>query len=219
MIGDAISILPEYIATYQPIAEQILDKCSKYPKIVVLIGGESGSGKSVLATCLSEIFRHQHISNVLIQLDDYFKLPPATNQMNREKSLSNVGMHEVNMDVLQQHLDTFKEGESSIQKPLSSHETNTLDQETLQLKNVRILLIEGTYSLFLNGGHYRIFIDRNFKLTKSNRIARSRDIINDFSEKVLAIEHDLVQKSNSNIDCQVRSDYTLAFSKDSSNPQ
>ena len=56
MIGDVITIRPEYYATAREIllcieAQTPLHSFQKY---VILIAGESGSGKSVTAVCLAE---------------------------------------------------------------------------------------------------------------------------------------------------------------------
>ena len=58
--------------------EDILDK-----KIAIGIGGESGSGKSVTAYALQRILADHNIQSVVIQMDDYFILPPKLNHENR----------------------------------------------------------------------------------------------------------------------------------------
>ncbi|MBP7821361.1 MAG: zeta toxin family protein [Saprospiraceae bacterium] len=212
MIGDKLNILPEYFQLYTPIADDVLKSHANSERFVILIGGESGSGKSVLSTCIAQLLEEQNINCSLIQLDDYFKLPPTTNHKQREQNLSNVGVHEVNMELLQQHIDIFLENKTSyITKPLSSHETNTISAEHFNLEGVKALIIEGTYALYLQHAAYRIYINRDYISTKANRIARSRDIIDEFSEKVLAIEHRLVTKSATDIDCTIQNDYTLTF--------
>ncbi len=49
-------------------------------------------------------------------MDDYFKLPPRSNHENRLKSLDNVGLQEVNLNLIQENIKDFKKGKITIEK-------------------------------------------------------------------------------------------------------
>ena len=55
------------------------------------------------------------IDVILLQLDDYFYLPPADNHAARLANLAHVGVREVNMPLLQQHLNAFTDKISEIE--------------------------------------------------------------------------------------------------------
>lgn len=212
MIGDKIHILPTYIEQYNTIYKNIVQKIKTFEqRQVIIVGGESGSGKSVLAVCLATILANQGLPTYVIQLDDYFNLPPMTNHLTRVADINKVGIEEVNLKLLQQHLNDFLDNKATIIKPYSNYDTNSITYEDTPFGNSKILIIEGTYALYLKNAAYRIFINRNFEDTRSNRIARQRDVINDFSERVLAIEHQLVADSAKDLDCIVSKDYSLVF--------
>lgn len=51
-------------------------------------------------------------------MDDYFKLPPKSNHENRQKSLKNVGVHEVYLDKIQETVKSLKKENLSSRNPL-----------------------------------------------------------------------------------------------------
>ena len=106
MVGDVIELKEKHLAT----AKEIITLLKKsFPldgkqKIAIGIAGESGSGKSVTAFALQKILEQQNVKSLVLQMDDYFKLPPKTNHENRLKSLDNVGIQEVDLEKLAQNI-------------------------------------------------------------------------------------------------------------------
>jgi uridine kinase len=210
MLGDKIHILPEYYAPAEEILKTLLPQLQgDGARHVIVIGGESGSGKSVLSSCLAEGLRQKGLAVALFQLDDYFHLPPADNHAARLADRSKVGLQEVNMLLLQDHLDAFKHHKNRISKPVSSHFHNTIAQEIYDFEEVEILILEGTYALYLQNADTKIFIARTYLDTLTQRIARGRDVIDDFTNKILEIEHKIVLKSSENADFVVNKDYSV----------
>jgi uridine kinase len=209
MLGDKIHIRPEYYRTANELMAHFLPTLAANRRHVIAIGGESGSGKSVLAHCLSDRLQANGIGVVLWQLDDYFRLPPADNHAARVESLANVGLQEVDMVLLQQHLDAFKNGATQVLKPISSYIHNRIAQEISLIDDAQILIVEGTYALCLDGIDTSVFINRCYKDTIAQRQARGRDEIDAFSEEILQIEHEIVKKSGLNADFIVEKDYSL----------
>lgn len=194
MIGDVINLEQKHLDTAENIYKILKQNENHTDKWAVGICGESGSGKSLTAFALKKILEENGIQSVVIQMDDYFKLPPKTNHENRQKSWDNVGMHEVHLDAMQENIKDFKKGTSSIEKPLVDYKNNSISKEILNLDNVQILIIEGTYILSIDAFNFSIFIDRNYKDTYKNRIERNRDVQSDFVEKILDIEHNLIRQ-------------------------
>lgn len=195
MIGDIIKIKPEYKVLSESIYNDLREKkLLEKDKKVIAVGGESGSGKSVTAIGLSQLLTEKGITNQIIHQDDYFILPPKSNHNNRLKSLDNVGVHEVKMDLLTQHITDFKNGKTQIEKPLVKYQENMITTETLSLKDTQVLILEGTYVLNLKNTDFNIFIDRNYKDTLQQRLERNRDIIDDFANHVLEIEHQIIKQ-------------------------
>lgn len=193
MIGDVIILKKEYLTQAKSIYNSIKSKLTQ-DKFVIAIGGESGSGKSVSAKALSLILSENNITNHIIHQDDYFFLPPKTNDLRRRENLANVGIHEVNLEKLSENIHQFKQNQKSIIKPIVNYNENTIAEEKVNLEHIQVLLIEGTYVLSLQELEYKIFIERTYKDTLQQRKNRNRDIIDDFGERVLEIEHHIIKK-------------------------
>ncbi|MDQ1161789.1 uridine kinase [Chryseobacterium sp. SORGH_AS 447] len=211
MIGDIIELEERHLAPAREIIAKLKESFSfgSKPKIAIGIAGESGSGKSVTAFALQKVLEEEQVKSVIIQMDDYFKLPPRTNHENRLKSLENVGIHEVDLEKLAQNMSAFKNEAAEIEKPLVSYNENTIGTEKFDASEYDVVIVEGTYILELNGFDFKIFIDRNYKDTYENRMKRNRDEQSDFVEKVLEIEHQIIRNFKNNADLILGKNYEL----------
>ncbi|ASW73068.1 hypothetical protein IQ37_14630 [Chryseobacterium piperi] len=195
MIGDVIELQEKHLLTAESmyhIIEQKLPFASNN-KLTIGICGESGSGKSITAFALQKVMEQNGVTAMVLQMDDYFKLPPKDNHENRKKSLDNVGTHEVQLNSILDNLKEFKAGKAFIEKPLINYQANSVSKETVKTEDIQVLIIEGTYILDIEGFDFSIFIDRNYKDTYENRMKRNRDEQSDFIEKVLSIEHQIIR--------------------------
>jgi len=209
MIGDVIHLEDRHLETAEKIYKMMDQNSSLPEKRTVGICGESGSGKSVTAFALKKILEDKGIKSLVIQMDDYFKLPPKTNHENRQKSLENVGIHEVHLNILQKNMKAFKEGTSNFEKPLVHYQNNSIVTEIVETENTEVLIIEGTYILSIDEFDFSIFIDRNYKDTYKNRMERNRDEQSDFVEKVLDIEHRIISKFKEKADIVLGKNYQI----------
>lgn len=213
MIGDAIHIKEAYFITANSIFGLLQESISRSNKFVIGIGGESGSGKSVTATCLQKVLEENGIKTHIIHQDDYFFYPPKTNHEMRVVNFDHIGYQEVNINLIEQHIEAFKRDETKINKPLVNYHENTIISETVDFHNVKVLLIEGTYILKLPNLDFRIFIDRNYQDTLPQRKARGREAITPFVEKVLEKEHQLILPLKQNADLIISKDYSVITNK------
>lgn len=212
MIGDKLVIKPYHL----PPAREIIKVLQpKFParKVSIAIGGESGSGKSTLASALKEVFSEENIKAFIFHMDDYFHLPPTSNHNQRVEDINFVGPQEVNLELLQKHIDTIISNiDSIIEKPLVHYKENEIRTESIDFSEVDILIIEGTYTLLLNTD-FRIFIDRDFRDTYNDRIERARDEMTPFVENVLEIEHTILQQSKDAADLFIDKEYNVSVNK------
>jgi Mrp family chromosome partitioning ATPase len=73
-------------------------------KFVITVAGESGAGKSELASEIARLFTEEGFNTGVLQLDDYFVFPPKTNHEMRRRNLEQVGPYEVKLDFLNSNL-------------------------------------------------------------------------------------------------------------------
>lgn len=162
--------------------------------VAVTVAGESGSGKSEIAQCLTELLTTEgHASFVLAQ-DDYFRFPPRSNHERRKQGLDWVGTGEVQLDLLDRHVAFLKQSPGEpFEKPLVNFDENRIGVETAQPPApLAVVIAEGTYTTLLEHADVRVFIDRTFRQNRANREKRARDPDPEFLESVLAIEHEII---------------------------
>jgi uridine kinase len=208
MIGDVIQLKPHHYEPAHKIVESIMSKLSS--RHTIAIAGESGCGKSTLSIALKDTIDKRGLKAFILHMDDYFILPPATNHNNRLASLSNVGPHEVKLDLLQSHLNAFKNGEKTLTKPLVHYKENEIRSEQIDFTDIDILIIEGTYTLGIQVDS-KIFMTRNYKDTLQARMERARDPLTPFVEQVLEIEHNIIKKFEAVADVIVDKEYDITF--------
>ncbi|MBD3379779.1 MAG: hypothetical protein GF408_04885 [Candidatus Omnitrophica bacterium] len=184
------------------------DRCS------ACIFGESGAGKSVIASELQKFLEGSGFRTFLLQQDDYFKHPPLTNYRLRREDLSRVGTSEVDLELLQSHLDKFLSGsQETIAKPLVDFQENRIEKEDLDLSAWDVFLFEGTYVALLNGLDLRICIERTYRETLQSRLLRGRDSIDRFDERILEVEHGIISSHREMADVMIDRDYSVKIVK------
>ncbi|MCF8267063.1 MAG: hypothetical protein K9I69_03185 [Ignavibacteriales bacterium] len=212
MDGDKINLNEEYLGTARAIIKFILeDVLASEKKMVIAVAGESGSGKTITANALSMLFENMGQKSIVFSQDDYFILPPYSNDIKRREDCSWVGPGEVRLDLLDSHIGSFLQGENNITKPLINYHENQIYNIATDLKGFEILIVEGTYVSLLKKPSLRIFIDRNYHDTYENRLKRARAIheLDPFIDSVLELEHQIINSHRMLADILIDRDYTV----------
>ncbi len=203
-MADNPELNPQALEQAAVIYKHLADKLTN--KFVIAVSGETGSGKTTLAKALSRQFENAGIKTVILNFDDYFHYPPKTNEQKRRQDISWVGPQEVNRDLLQLHLLAFKNNIPSIIKPVVDYENNRFYEQSLIFRDKQVLLLEGTYIFDLKGIDYRIFLDLDYHETLERRKKRAREQLDEFLNRVLEIEHNIISKYKSQADLIIRYD-------------
>lgn len=207
MLGDELVIEQHHTERAEEIVRILEEEFGDKDKFVVAVAGESGSGKSELASEIARIGRERSFPTEVLQQDDYFVYPPKTNHEMRKKNIDQVGTYEVKLNFLDSNLRSFKNDEETIYKPLVDYEADRITTEVKQVGQYRALIAEGTYTSVLKFVDFRIFIDRNYKQTYTDRKRRGRDKMEPFVEDVLEREHEIISSHKERADLVITSDY------------
>ncbi len=213
MLGDKIVVREHHTRAAEGVYKLIRERVLNSPgRIAVTVAGESGSGKSEIATELSRLFSERDsFKSIVFHQDDYFIRPPKTNTEYREKGLKHVGVHEVKMELLDSHLKAAKNPEFSesgkIKKPLIDYDKDCILEESVDVENVKLLITEGTYTTSLKNADIKVFIDLNYKETKKHRQDRGRDKLDSYVEKILKKEHKIISSHKKCADIIIDSQY------------
>ncbi len=204
MIGDKLTYHSNFKNLNTKIISKLQHQFQRRKRLCIAIGGESGSGKTSLAYTLQlDIEKILGLKGFIFQADDYFYLPPKDNHNKRLKDITKVGPLEVNLKLLDTHLLSFINA-TQIKKPLVDYSANAIKEETINSENFNFCIVEGTYTMLLKHPMFKLFIEDSFITTKKNRLKRARDIMNDFNEKVLKIEHNIIKTQISHADMVIK---------------
>ena len=215
MKGDKL-VLQDYHrrAASEIISNIIQDIKKKKTRYIITVAGESGSGKSETGKAIADELFKFGIKSLLLGQDDYFVLPPKSNDAKRREDPEWLGpLVEVRLDVLELNLINAIQGEREIVKPLVDYDSNTIEEETINLDGVKVLIAEGTYTSLLKHVDTRIFICRNWLDTLEHRQKRMRgnEVGDPFIEQVLSIEHKIIAGHKQLADILITKDYDVIF--------
>jgi uridine kinase len=212
MEGDVILVEEHHRRAAGEITEALFDSIQASDGVyTITISGESGSGKSETAKALAEALASKGASSLILQQDDYFALPPRSNDRHRRADLSWVGPQEVNLALIESHLRLAHRGESQLVKPLVVYDDDKIVTETVSLDGVAVVIAEGTYTALLLNVASKIFIARTREDTLDDRRRRNREASDPFLEKVLEIEHDIISRHAEKANIIIHRDYSVEF--------
>ena len=213
MRGDILVLQECHRRAAGEIVPQIIDAVGcKSTRYTIAVAGESGSGKSETGRAIADELETHGIRCVVLGQDDYFVLPPRSNDMKRRNDPQWLGPHvEVRLDLMEQNLVCAIQGKREITKPLVDYDANTIQEETITLDGIRVLIAEGTYTSLLKHVDTRIFIARNWLDTLEDRQTRNRgkEVGDPFTEQVLSTEHKIIAGHKQLADFVITKDYEV----------
>jgi uridine kinase len=213
MKGDILVLQEWHRRAAGEIVSHIIDAITrKSTRYTITVAGESGSGKSEMGRAIADELEKHGIRSVVLGQDDYFVLPPKSNDMERRNNPQWLGPHvEVRLDRMEQNLVSAIQGKGEITKPLVDYDANTIQEETLSLDGIGVLIAEGTYTSLLKHVDTRVFIARNWMDTLEDRQTRNRgkEVGDPFTELVLSTEHKIIAGHRQLADFVITKDYEV----------
>jgi uridine kinase len=211
MIGDIVVPESYHTSAAEAIFGRLNDRIAEKRRAIT-IAGESGAGKSEIAQELRRLFAGAGMKAFIFQQDDYFYLPPRSNEENRRKNIRSVGLGEVNLVLMNEHVRRFKFAPNEkMEKPLVIFEENRITKEAIVPAQFDLLIAEGTYTTLLNHADYHVFIDRTYEETQSHRKGRGRDPLDEASERFLEIEHNIIFRHKILAEIIVNKNYSVTW--------
>jgi len=182
------------------IIEQANDPRRKGKRTIVVLGGESGAGKTEIAEYLRYLLRSEKIQGVTIAGDSFFKLA--------------VGPGEVDLERLDSILENAADrGAKEVFVPSDCRQLGSrrYARVPVALTGVDVVLVDLTYGLALKSATLKVFLESDYRkriaAVKKRNLARDPDQDFDFILRVLEIEHRIIQGFRDQADIIVTSDY------------
>ena len=211
MKGDVIHIGEEHRAAAGTIVDHYWSDIERSDvPFVFTVAGESGRGKSETGHAIQEAVESRGKAAYVFQQDDYFVLPPKSNDARRREDISWVGTQEVRLDLLDEHLSLARERSGSVEKPVIDYDADRIESETVDLSNIAVIVAEGTYTTLLTADRH-VFIDRNRLQTMESRKKRAREPIEPFLEQVLELEHQIIAQHKDRAHVIISNEYEVSF--------
>ncbi len=193
--------------------QQLMQADARVPseRFVVSVAGESGAGKSEIAEALAQQFESVGRKPIVLQQDDYFVHPPRSNDRVRRQDIGWVGPSEVRLDLMEEHLELFRQG-ARLTKPLVRYLEDHIDEIEVDLAPFDVAVVEGTYVTLLKHVDTRVFLTRDYHATRAHREKRRRhdSELDPFIDQVLAVEHSIIAPHRMLADILVHEDYSVA---------
>ncbi|HET7506566.1 MAG TPA: glycosyltransferase [Kofleriaceae bacterium] len=178
-------------------------------RLIVAIGGESGAGKTEIAHCLGIALRRHRRWSALVPGDVFFRLPPAANHEARlaaDRAGDLAGYigppREIDVEALDRTLaQAADRGTRQIVCPSDCRALpgRRHARVPLDLSRCQIVFVDLTYSMLLDAPDLRIFLESDYlerrEYIRRRNTARDPDQDFDFILKVLAIEHEQIQRT------------------------
>ena len=202
MLNDLITITPRH----ENAARLILNKLTEIreneskKKMLITISGEVGSGKSTVSIVLGRMLKKRDIKARIIDLDDYYKIPPGERRQWRMKhGLESIGYDEYDWNRLNQNITDFRrERKSSM--PCVDLISGNVDELHTDFKNIDVLIVNGLYSLKIEDADLKVMIEQTYDETRDAQLYSQKEDIDAYRLKVLQREHEVVQSLKSKAD-------------------
>ena len=191
MLGDVLLINAGHTKAAQQIVERL--NTIQSDKIIVAIGGESGTGKSELAHVVARLLKDQGEPAKLLHIDDYYQTSPQERgAWRKEHGIESIGYTEYDWDEINRTLVEFRAGANAVVKPCIDLLTDQEDRLLTSFAGLKYMVIEGLYAIQADAD-VRVLIDLTYHETKKAQLVRGKETLNAERLQVLEREHQVVQ--------------------------
>ncbi|MDY0342806.1 MAG: hypothetical protein RBR28_04485 [Lentimicrobium sp.] len=191
MLNDILLLNKKHENAAQTIYERVQEELTD--KYIISISGEVETGKAEVAHMLGRLLRKEGIRVKLLHMDNYYKIAPLDRTAWRKRhGVESVGYDEYDWEVVNRNLKGFKEGKLTT-VPCVDLFTGQIDQLTTNFEGIKVLIIEGLYSVKIEEANLKVFIESTYHDTLEEQKLSGKEEMDEFRMQVLEREHKVVQ--------------------------
>ena len=211
MLHDVLLITEKHKKAAKQIVEHINNMDGQ--KIMIAIGGESGSGKSELGHEVARLLKLQNTPAKVMHIDNYYKTSPQErNPWRKAHGVAQIGYTEYNWAVINRNLQEFRDDAAVAVMPCVDLLTDQEDFITTSFQGLRYMVVEGLYAVQVEA-ELRVLIDLTYHETKKAQLVRGKENMDEWRLQVLEQEHKVVQSLRPLADLIVTSDFDVETAK------
>ena len=207
MLGDVLLITDNH----KKAAKQLISHLDQLSgnKIVLAIGGESGSGKTEIAHEVARILKSRNTPAKVMHIDNYYLTSPTERTTwRKEHGLESIGFTEYDWKGINRNINEFREDAEQVTMPCIDLLTDQEDLLSTSFKGLKYLVIEGLYAIQAEAD-LKVLIDLTYHETKKAQFERGKEEPNEYRWQVLQREHEVIQSIRSRADLLVSKDYLI----------
>ena len=191
MQNQIITITPKHRSAAKLIFDRVI--AERTPKFIITVTGEVGTGKSTISYLVAKLLKEQGIRCKIMELDNYYKIPPLERKAWRKKhGLDHVGPEEYNWEKIYENIQDFKENKIA-SMPLVDLLTDYVDELITDFNGVDLLIIRGLYSINCKESKLKVFIELSYKEGMEGNLYVPNEEMDDFRLQVMKKEQKMVQ--------------------------
>lgn len=207
MLGDVLLITEKHKKAAQQIVERL--QKIKGDKIVVAIGGESGSGKSEVAHEVAHRLKGLGSPAKVMHIDNYYKTSPQErNPWRKKHGTESIGYTEYDWETINRNLAEFRADKANVTMPCIDLLTDQEDKLLTSFEGLRYMVIEGLYAVQAEAD-LRILIDLTYHDTKKAQLVRGKEKMDAWRLSVLKREHEVVQSLRPLVDLLITPEFDV----------
>ncbi len=191
MLGDVLLITEKHKLAAAAIVERV--NALSGDKLIIAIGGESGSGKSELGHEVARLLKGQGTPAKVMHIDNYYQTSPQErNPWRKKHGPESIGYTEYDWDTINRNLREFRADADDVIMPCIDLLTDQEDTLKTSFKGLRYMVIEGLYAVQAEAD-VRVFIDLTYHETKKAQLLRGKENVDEWRMTVLEREHQVVR--------------------------
>lgn len=182
------------------ILEKLRPIIDRQAKAIISVSGEVASGKSPVSLCLGRQLKKIGKKTKLIDLDDFYIIPPLERRKWRTKNgFEKVGLDEINWKQLESVIEDFHSSRPS-RYPDIDLLTDKIDYIETDFSDIDLLIIHGLYSMNIHHSDLKVYMEMTWPETMDRQRESMKEVMDEFRIKTVEREHEVVMELKKNAD-------------------